>query len=57
LRREVEAREGTHFDLCRYHDTVLLYGGIPVPAVRRLYLAGVPPSANPVPSRCEAAGQ
>jgi uncharacterized protein (DUF885 family) len=57
LRREVEAREGSGFNTCRYHDTVLLYGAIPVPTVRRLYLAGVPPSADPLPSRCEASGK
>ena len=39
---------GKSFDLRRYHDTVLLYGPIPVPAVRQLYLAGVAPSAEPV---------
>ena len=52
LRQEVEQREGMNFDACRFHDTVLLYGPVPVPTVRRLYAAGVPPSANLPPSRC-----
>jgi uncharacterized protein (DUF885 family) len=52
LRAEAERREGKDFSLCRYHDTVLLYGPIPVPAVRQLYLAGVAPSAEPVPNPC-----
>jgi hypothetical protein len=52
LRREAERTEGASFNLCRYHDTVLSYGPIPVPAVRKLYLAHVPPTANLFPSRC-----
>jgi len=53
LHRDAERSEGTRFSLCRYHDTVLLYGPIPVPEVRRLYLAGVKPTANAPPSRCQ----
>ena len=56
LRREVERAEGAAFDLCRFHDTVLSYGPIPVPAVRRLYLAHVAPTSNAFPSRCDDAG-
>jgi hypothetical protein len=56
LRRDAERAEGKSFNLCRYHDTVLLYGPIPVPAVRRLYMAEVPPTANAPASRCQAAG-
>ena len=52
LRRDAERAEGAEFDLCRYHDTVLLYGAIPVPAVRRLYMAAVPPTAKAPESRC-----
>ena len=52
LRQEVQKREGSGFDLCRYHDTVLLYGALPVPIIRRLYLAGVKPTANAPASRC-----
>lgn len=48
LRREVERREGERFDLARFHDTVLLYGAIPVPKVAELYLAGVKPTAKPL---------
>jgi uncharacterized protein (DUF885 family) len=48
LRKEAEAKAGKGFDLARYHDTVLLYGPIPVPKVRELYLAGVAPTAEPV---------
>jgi uncharacterized protein (DUF885 family) len=54
LRRDAERAEGADFNLCRYHDTVLLYGPIPVPAVRRLYMAEVPPTAKAPPSRCQA---
>jgi hypothetical protein len=54
LRREAERTEGAAFNLCRFHDTVLSYGPIPVPAVRRLYLAHVAPTANAFPSRCES---
>jgi uncharacterized protein (DUF885 family) len=53
LRAEAERREGTAFNLCRYHDRVLSYGPIPVPAVRRLYLDGVAPPATMPASRCE----
>lgn len=53
LRRDAEKKEGTRFDPCRYHDTVLLYGPIPVPEVRRLYMSGVKPTAKAPPSRCE----
>ncbi len=56
LRREAERKDGSKFNLCRYHDTVLLYGAIPVPAVRRLYLAGVAPSAKAPPARCGSGG-
>jgi uncharacterized protein (DUF885 family) len=52
LRREAQRTEGAAFNLCRYHDTVLSYGPLPVPAVRRLYLAKVAPSAEMPPSRC-----
>lgn len=52
LRRDVQAREGNRFNMCRYHDTVLSYGPVSVPTVRRLYMAGVRPTVNPVPSRC-----
>jgi hypothetical protein len=53
LRRDAEKKEGTSFNPCRYHDTVLLYGPIPVPEVRRLYMSGVKPTAKAPPSRCE----
>ena len=46
LRKEAERKQGRRFDLTRYHDTVLLYGPIPVPKVRELYLAGVAPTAD-----------
>ncbi len=52
LRRDVELKEGRNFNMCRYHDTVLLYGPVSVPTVRRLYMAGVPPTANRVASQC-----
>jgi hypothetical protein len=52
LRQDVEKREGKSFNLCRYHDTVLLYGALPVPAIRQLYMAGVAPAAKSPPSRC-----
>jgi uncharacterized protein (DUF885 family) len=54
LRREAERREGPAFDLCRFHDTVLSYGPIPVPVVRRLYFAGGEPTATMPASRCAA---
>jgi uncharacterized protein (DUF885 family) len=53
LRAEAERREGKKFNLCRYHDTVLLYGPVPVPTVRQLYFAHVKPTAKALPSRCE----
>lgn len=53
LRRDAERIEGMKFNPCRYHDTVLLYGPIPVPEVRRLYLSGVKPTAKAPPSRCK----
>lgn len=55
LRQEVQKREGSGFNLCRYHDTVLLYGALPVPVIRRLYMAGVKPTANTPASRCGGA--
>jgi hypothetical protein len=55
LRHDVQARNGKDFNLCRYHDTVLLYGALPVPEIRRLYMAGVAPTAKAPPSRCEIA--
>ena len=55
LRQDVQQRDGKSFNLCRYHDTVLLYGALPVPAIRRLYMAGVAPTASAPASRCEAA--
>jgi uncharacterized protein (DUF885 family) len=36
LRRDAEKQEGAAFNLCRFHDTVLSYGSLPVPIVRRL---------------------
>ena len=55
FRREAERREGSAFDLCRFHDTVLLYGALPVPVVRRLYFDRVAPTADAPPSRCPRA--
>ena len=52
LRAEAEQREGSGFNLCRFHDTALSYGPIPVPTVRRLYFDGVRPTATMPPSRC-----
>ena len=52
LRRDVEKKEGAAFNQCRYHDRVLLYGPVPVPTVRKLYMAGVAPTASAPPSRC-----
>ena len=52
LRRDVEKKEGSRFNQCRYHDRVLLYGPVPVPTVRKLYMAGVAPTAKAPPSRC-----
>lgn len=57
LRRDAEKAEGARFNACRYHDTVLLYGPIPVPEVRRLYMNGVKPTAKAPPPRCGAASQ
>ncbi|MFN2602830.1 MAG: DUF885 domain-containing protein [Gemmatimonadaceae bacterium] len=54
LRRDVEKKEGSRFNQCRYHDRVLLYGPVPVPTVRKLYMAGVSPTAKAPPSRCDA---
>jgi uncharacterized protein (DUF885 family) len=54
LRREAERREGTAFNLCRFHDTVLSYGAVPVPTAARLYLAHVAPTTDAPPSRCGA---
>jgi hypothetical protein len=56
FRRAAEQQEGTSFNLCRFHDAVLSYGPIPVPAVRKLYFAKVAPTATMPPSRCEAKG-
>jgi len=56
FRHAAEAREGSGFDLCRFHDAVLSYGPIPVPAVRSLYFAKVAPTATMPASRCGAAG-
>jgi len=53
FRRAAEALEGDAFNLCRFHDQVLSYGPLPVPAVRRLYFAKVAPTATMPPSRCE----
>ena len=55
FRRAAEAREGSAFNLCRFHDQVLSYGPLPVPAVRRLYFANVAPTATMPTSRCEVA--
>jgi len=52
FRREAEQREGAGFNPCRFHDLVLSYGPIPVPAAKRLYFEGVPPTAEMPPSRC-----
>ncbi len=59
FRKAAEAADsvaGRSFNLCRFHDQVLSYGPIPVPAVRRLYFAKVAPTATMPPSRCEATG-
>ncbi|MEW6730700.1 MAG: DUF885 domain-containing protein [Acidobacteriota bacterium] len=53
LRRDQQRRLGNKFSLCRYHDTVLLYGPIPVPKVRQLLQANVNPSADPLISKCD----
>ena len=54
LRQDLQKRDGKSFNLCRYHDTVLMYGALPVPAIRRLYMAGVAPTAKAPASRCES---
>ena len=56
FRRAAEQQEGAAFNLCRFHDAVLSYGPIPVPAVRKLYFAKVAPTATMPASRCETAG-
>ena len=56
FRRAAEAQEGSAFNLCRFHDAVLSYGPIPVPAVRKLYFAKVAPTATMPSSRCEVTG-
>jgi uncharacterized protein (DUF885 family) len=37
LRRDIERREGTGFDLKRFHDTLLYGGTMPVSYARRLF--------------------
>jgi uncharacterized protein (DUF885 family) len=37
LRAAAEKKEGPQFNLTKFHDTVLGYGPIPVPDVRKLY--------------------
>jgi len=51
LRRDVEKKEGKNFNQCRYHDRVLLYGPVPVPTIRKLYMGNVAPTAKAPPSR------
>ena len=46
LRADAEKKDGKAFSMKAYHDRVLMYGPIPVPAVRKLYMAGVEPSAK-----------
>jgi uncharacterized protein (DUF885 family) len=53
FRAAAEQQEGSGFNLCRFHDAVLSYGPIPVPAVRKLYFAKVAPTATMPASRCE----
>ena len=53
LRQEARRVEGSAFNLCRYHDTVLGYGPIPVPTVRRLYFDNVAPTGEQPASRCQ----
>lgn len=55
FRTETMRREGSAFDMCRFHDTVLMYGALPVPEVRRLYFAQVRPELPPGAMRCAAA--
>jgi uncharacterized protein (DUF885 family) len=52
FRAEAMRREGAKFNLCRFHDTVLMYGALPVPEVRRLYFAGVRPTMPAQASQC-----
>lgn len=52
FRAEAMRREGKGFDLCRFHDTVLMYGALPVPEVRKLYFAHVRPELPPSAMRC-----
>jgi uncharacterized protein (DUF885 family) len=53
LRQDVQRRDGNSFNMCKYHDTVLLYGALPVPIIRRLYMTGVAPTATAPASRCD----
>ena len=53
FRAEAMRREGTSFNLCRFHDTVLMFGPLPVPVVRRLYLAGVRPTLPAGTPQCQ----
>jgi uncharacterized protein (DUF885 family) len=46
LRTDAQKKSGKAFSMKAYHDRVLMYGPIPVPAVRKLYMAGVEPSAK-----------
>lgn len=55
LRQDAQKRAGKDFNLCRYHDTVLLYGALPIPEIRHLYMAGIAPTAKAPPSRCGTA--
>ena len=57
FRAEAMRREGMSFNLCRFHDTVLMYGALPVPVVRRLYFAGVRPTLPAGVSRCSNTGR
>ena len=38
IRREVEARQGSRFDLADFHDRLLENGALPLPALRRMIL-------------------
>jgi len=53
LRAEAERQEGAAFNLCRFHDTALGYGPIPVPTVRTLYFDRVAPTGEQPESRCD----
>lgn len=55
FRAEAMRREGRAFDQCRFHDTVLMYGALPIPEVRRLYFAGVRPVMPEGMTRCATA--